>query len=147
MTRHDPRAVARAPEFDLFSPDGQRAAAHAGAQRPRDLCDTVRHPGLGPGSTVPQNDGALPSRKRGSRNKSGMTVVAARCAALSRVSPSPNHGAGRTDPASAAHAPDRRLLALRAAARGRAIRAALAAVPLHRARLLRAMVAAHRRAA
>ena len=60
---------------------------------------------------------------------------------------SPEHGPTGIDPAHHEHGKDPRLLALRATARGRAIRAALAAVPLHRARLLRAMVAAHRRAA
>ncbi|MBB3694581.1 hypothetical protein [Sphingomonas sp. BK580] len=62
---------------------------------------------------------------------------------------SPEHGTARIDPAchDHDHGKDQRLLACRAAAHGRAIRAALAAAPLHRARLLRAMVAAHRRAA
>lgn len=60
---------------------------------------------------------------------------------------SPEPGSSGIDPASAAVGKNQRLLALRAAARGRAIRAALAAAPLHRARLLRAMVAAYRRAA
>ncbi len=105
MTRHDPRAVARSPEFDISSLDGHPAPAHAGAQgRERDPC--------GPG--------------------------------LRRV---PEHGTAGIAPAYHALGKDQRLLALRAAARGRAIRAALAAAPLHRARLLRAMVAAHRRAA
>ncbi|MBB3347837.1 MULTISPECIES: hypothetical protein [unclassified Sphingomonas] len=59
----------------------------------------------------------------------------------------PDHGPGGTDPAFVTLNKDQRLLALRAAARGCAIRAALAAAPLHRARLLRAMVAARRRVA
>ncbi|MBW6531389.1 hypothetical protein ACYZX9_12730 [Sphingomonas citri] len=105
MTRYDPRAVVRAPEFDLFPPDGQRAPARAESQG----CE---------------HDPCGPEARR-----------------------SPEHGRVGIDPASAALGKHERLLALRAAARGRAIRAALAAAPLHRARLLRAMVAAHRRAA
>ena len=105
MTRHDSRAEARSPEFDIPCSDEHRVPPHAGTQgHERDPCS----PGL----------------RR-----------------------SPEHGPTGIDPAHYNHGKDQRLLALRAAARGRAIRAALAAVPLHRARLLRAMVAAHRRAA
>ncbi|MBY9062906.1 hypothetical protein K7957_08180 [Sphingomonas yunnanensis] len=100
MTRYDPRAVVRSPEFDVPCCDEHRVPAHAGTQ------------------------GHERDRRR-----------------------SPEHGTAGIAPAYHDHGKGQRLLAQRAAARGRAIRAALAAVPLHRARLLRAMVAAHRRAA
>ncbi|MBW6527226.1 hypothetical protein KZ813_10280 [Sphingomonas sp. RHCKR7] len=104
MTQHDPRAAARAREFDPFSATAQRAPAHAAAQ------GHDRHP-RGPGLRRP-----------------------------------PAHGAVAIEQGPAVQAPDQRLLDLRAAARARGVRATLAAVPLHRARLLRAMVAGRRAA-